>query len=267
MRRRPLALGLVALALAAGCGASKTSGTQSLGTDYAAILKASAAKTTGATSSKISLTSTTKVSGQSISLSGEGAFAYAQKEGTFDLTIAGIGGQPPTKIAERITGGNLYLTLPGQTSFYKLSLTDLVGTSLANSGNPTSSLSTLLGVTGPVTKVGSEKIRGTSTTHYSGTVDIAKALKQLSGLTADIIKNTFSKAKVTTLPFDAYVDDQGRLRRLVQNITLAIKGEQAVVMTTVDLYDFGTKVTVEVPPADQVKDGASLLSAFKNGAG
>ena len=54
---------------------------------------------------------------------------------------------------------------------------------------------------------------------------------------------------------------------MVQNITLTIKDQKAVVKSTIDLYDFGTKVSVVVPPADQIKDGASLVSAFKSAAG
>ena len=37
--------------------------------------------------------------------------------------------------------------------------------------------------------------------------------------------------------------------------------------TTLELFDFGTKVVVQVPAADKIKDGAPLLKALKGAAG
>jgi hypothetical protein len=262
MRRLTLGLAALVLASATGCGG----GTQTLNTDYAAVLRATAAKTAAASSSRMSLATKTKVSGQNVSFSGDGAFSYTTKEGTFTFTIGGVPGAPTTKLVELITRGSLYVQVPGQPGFYKLALADLVGTSLAESSDPTYSLQTLAGVEG-VTKVGTDTVRGAKTTHYKGTIDTDKALAELDGFVKDLAASAFSKSDLKKLPFDAWVDDQGRMRKLVQNVTITVQGQKADVESTIELYDFGTKVSVTPPPASEVHDGAAILDALKAAAG
>jgi hypothetical protein len=264
--RRALALGLVALTLAAGCGAGSTKTTQTLDNDYAAVLRATASKTTGSGSSKLDMVIDTVAGAQHIKVTATGAFAYAGNLGRMDLTLGGIPGRAATVLQMRITGGNLYMQLPGQPGFYRISLSDLVGTSLADSSNPTSTLSTLAGVSNGVTKVGSDTVRGAAVTHYKGTIDLNKALAQLTGPVKKTVETLLAKSKVATVPFDAYLDGQGRMRKLVEHVQITVQGKQADVTTTIELYDFGTKVSVVAPPADQIKDGSALLAAFKNGA-
>lgn len=260
--RRVSLIPVVALALVAGCGgAGKSSG--STGGSYADQIRSAAVKASSTGSSKLALTSTTMVQGQAVTFNGAGAFDYTKKTGTIDLHVGGLGSKGAT-IAERITGGDLYLALPmTPNSFYKLKLADLSGTSLAAGSDPTSSFGSLAGVTDSVTKVGTEQLRGEQTTHYKGTVDVQKAVASLTGVAKDLVLKSLVANGVTTLPFDAYLDGQGRLRKFMQHVVLTVKGQQTDSTTTVELYDFGTKVDVTAPPASQVKDGAPLLAALK----
>jgi len=171
------------------------------------------------------------------------------------------------EIEERITGGNLYLKVPGQVGFFKLALADLVGTQLAQSSNPGSSAELLKAIGDSVKKVGTEPIRGVTTTHYSGTVTVADAAAKLKGGIASLGLKKLQDSGVTEIPVEVYLDDQGRLRRLTENVTVVIKGVAAQVATRMDFYDFGTKVDVQTPPADQVKDGSALLKALKSQLG
>lgn len=265
--RRTLALAVSVLALVAGCGEGAKAPAGSLSADPVAVLRATAAKTAAAGSSKLALANRTTIAGSAVTFSGEGSFAYGAREGEFTFTIGGAPGMPATTLTERITGGALYLQLAGQPGFYKIALADLVGTSLAETSDPTSSLQALAGVSDGVEKVGTEKLRGTPTTHYRGTIDVAKALAQLQGLAKQLAQSTLSKSGVKLLPFDAYVDDQGRMRKMVQNLTLTIKGQQATVQTSIEMYDFGTAVSVELPPAAEIHDGTPLLQALKSAEG
>lgn len=266
MNPRHVAAGLLALTLAAGCGGSAK---ESLSTDVGAQLRAAASKTATSGSSKLQLTSTTLVGGQQVTFDGTGAFDYASKVGSIVLHIAGLGaGSGGVTLAERITGGNLYLQLPNAPgTFYKLALSDLVGTSLADGSDPSSSFSALSGVSGPITKVGTETVRGTATTHYRGSIDVQKALAKASPIAAAAIRKNLVGHGVTTLPFDAYLDGQGRLRKYVQHVAVTAQGQKVDSTTTVELYDFGTKVSVTAPPAAQVKDGSAILAAIKAQAG
>lgn len=261
--RRTSVIALTALTLVAGCGSSGGSAGKS--SDFAGVLRDSATKTAASGSSKISLTSTTTAQGQTVTFDGTGAFDYGTKAGMLDLHVGGLGaGATGATIGERITGGFLYIKLPNAPqSYYKLKLTDIVGTSLANGSDPSSSFGALAGVSDDVTKVGEETLRGTKTTHYKGTIDVQKALDKAQGPQKDLIQKGLVANGVKTLPFDAYVDEQGRIHKYVQKVALTLKGQKADSTTTIELYDFGTKVDVTAPPASQVKDGAPLLKALK----
>lgn len=257
MRRLTLTA-FAGLVLVAGCGASSGSA------DYAGQLRSAASKTNSSGSSRLQLTSSTTVQGQHVLITGIGAFDYSSNQGMIDLHLAGAAGGKGVTIAERITGGNLFLALPNAPgSFYKIKLSDAAGTSLASGTDPSSSLSTLAGVSNSVTKVGTETLRGTATTHYRGTIDVKKALTKLTGANHDLVQKSLLANGVTVLPFDAYLDGQGRLRKFVQHVSVTSKGQKAESTSTVELYDFGTKVVVLEPPAAQVKDGAPLLAALK----
>jgi hypothetical protein len=101
---------------------------------------------------------------------------------------------------------------------------------------------------------GSERIRGVQTTHYAFNIDFKKlahdnkAFKQLEQATGSV-----------SAPAEAWIDAQGRVRRLV--VTMSLGGQLATPMTmtmTEDLYDFGVRTNVTPPSDDLVVDLSSL---------
>lgn len=267
--RRLTVTAVLGLTLVAGCGSSSGSPAGTSGgpaaanpAAYAALIKSAGSKTASAGSSKLALESATSTGGQNVKFDGTGEFDYGAKTGRFEITT-GTGAQAQ-KITELITGGFLYLQAGNDLkSYYKLKLSDLVGTTLAQGADPTSSFNTLNGVTDSVTKVGEEKVRGDHTTHYKGTIDVQKSLASAGAAEKAIIQKSFVDNGVTSLPFEAYLDDQGRIRKFVEDVNLTVKGTMAHSVTTLELYDFGSKVTVAAPPAAIVKDGAPLIAALK----
>ena len=142
---------------------------------------------------------------------------------------------------------------------------------LGSQTDPTKALAYLEKVSNDVRAVGSEQVRGVDTTHYTATLDLGKAIdadnsvlppgvrdnmKELAGLFGDI-------------PADVWIDGDGRLRRMTLQLDLgemfrgldpsaAAGSDHFVITETVDLFDFGTPVHVEAPPADQVTRMPSL---------
>ena len=252
--------------LAAGCGGGKAS----VSTDPVAAGRTAGDKVVGAGTSRFVLTSKTRIGSQKVTITGDGLFDFGAKTGSLDfkLDAGGQGGD----IQERITGGNLYLSLPKMPGiFYKLALADVGGTSLGSSTDPSASFAALKGVSNGVQRVGSEAQRGEPTTHYKGTIDVQKALASSSGLAKDLLQQGLASSGLTTLPFEAYIDSAGRLRKYVQAVQLPgsakTGGKPIDSTTTVELFDFGTKVDVQVPPLAKTKDGAPLLRALKAGPG
>jgi hypothetical protein len=128
-------------------------------------------------------------------------------------------------------------------------------------GDPTTGLQFLRGISGAITKVGAEAVRGEPTTHYRAIVDpIKAAINAPDGLEAyiqQLVKALGSK------PIDAWVDSQGRVRRIRLTLGLSAIDASSPIKSmdvTTEFYEFGTPVSVTVPPADQVFDLTKLFS-------
>jgi hypothetical protein len=116
----------------------------------------------------------------------------------------------------------------------------------------------LLLASGDVKKVGTEKVRGVNTTHYSGTVDVADLAGKNSNLTASQLaglKKQLTQAGVTTETVDIWVDGQDLLVKKVE------KGEMSTGRYTQTAYysDYGVKVSATRPPASDTEDFKELL--------
>jgi hypothetical protein len=255
---RLLVVPLVAV-LAAACGGAQTLSTVE-------VIRAAATTTSQQKTSKMEFGSTTTLGTQRVTLTGVGAFDYTSRNGSMTVEIPGAGGG---QLLERVVNGVAYIQLPtAKDTFYSLKLADIAGTSFGASTDPTSSLQGLQGVSSDVRKVGSEKVRGVSTTHYKGTYDVRAALAKLTGPTKDALSRALGSSNVSAVPFEAYIDKQRRLRRFVQQFAVTQTGGLKVTtLTTLDLYEFGTPINVTAPPASQVKDGAPLLDALKSVGG
>jgi hypothetical protein len=251
----PVAVALLAVS-ACGSGGSTTDSLSP-----AAAVRAAADKgTTG--SSKLDLKITTTSAGADVTFDGTGAFAYSGSDVTGSMVLT-VGSR---SIDEKITGGYLYLQVPGQP-YYKLKLDDLVGTSLAGSSNPGSAAELLAAIGDSATKVGTETIKGEKTTHYRGEISLADATAKVKGAFAKAAVQKLVESGVRKIPVDVYLDSMGRLRRLTEDVSLTAQGALNKVVTQIDFYDFGTTVSVTPPPADQVKDGASFLKQLKGAVG
>ena len=63
----------------------------------------------------------------------------------------------------------------------------------------------------------------------------------------------------STVPVDIWVGEDGLVRRLTQRLRLNVQGGPSAIEQRFELYDFGAKVEVVVPDADDVADLTDLL--------
>ncbi|MGQ4387785.1 hypothetical protein [Streptomyces sp. SAS_270] len=118
----------------------------------------------------------------------------------------------------------------------------------------------LLLASGDVKKVGDEQVRGESTTHYSGKVNVADLATKNSNLTesqlADL-KKQLTQAGVTTETVDIWVNGDDLLVKKVE------KGELAsgTMSSTAYYSDYGVKVSAEEPPAGDTADFKELMKS------
>jgi hypothetical protein len=244
---------------AAACGHGSDSVTQTL--KPAAVVRAAAVTTSQQHSSRLVIASTSVVGAVTVNMTGEGAFDYVKHTGHLSMTLPGGAGT----LDEILLGDTMYLKIPAQgAAYYTLPLKDVTGTQLGSSADPTASLQALIAISDDVKTLEKVTVRGAETTHYSGTYDLKRASEQVHGLAKRMLQTLLTSGTTTTVPFDAYVDPQGRLRKLVQNLTTTspkLGGQTITVKSTIELYDFGLAVNVQKPAA--TRDGSALLAALK----
>ena len=275
MKRLVALLPLLALLLAGvGCGAKDV---------LAVDPVAQAASRTAATgSSRVELTMNMRVAGQSVAMSGAGAFAYGAPRGflTFELSMPELG---EVTMELRMVGSKLYMRMPAQFRQALPSGKEWMGIDLAQSleqaglgsldftrqQDPAQMLRYLRAASSDVTEAGYDEVRGIQTTRYVGHLDLHKALE--AGLdelgVSDAEREQARKGMQamldqvgsTKVPFEVFIDEQGLLRRLTMTMSMTIENERLEMSMEMDYFDFGVRVEVPAPPAASVYDATQAL--------
>ncbi len=299
-RLRHSLLALLALALAvaaAGCGGGQSGGTVALPVldDLTPVADA----TGRADSARFEMQFELQMQGfdSPFGFSATGAFDTPAKKaeitmdlGSFAELMNGVagsfGGDAPPELADsskwkldlRLDGTVAYMRLPflaselpSGKSWVRIDLAEaarLQGAdfgefqSLAKGGDPRETLEYLRSVSGKVTHVGTEEIRGVPTSHYFAVLDWQKAvaaaarqanepglLDQLQGLGGSI----------QNIPVDVWVDGDNLVRRMTMDFSVSSPDQQqAKASMSMELFDYGEPVTIEAPPAGDVVDSSAL---------
>jgi hypothetical protein len=280
---RLLAVTAVLVALA-GCGSDGTSSAPN--EQEANTLAAAFDKTNDAGTSRMTFAATIRAEGKRVDFSGEGVFDYARARGrlaydmtelgTVDAELAGIG-----KMAMVFDGPVFYMHLSGLQSelpkgkkWVKIDLrragasagADLGGLSQL-SQSPAQQLQYLRAASNEIEERGQERIRGVETTRYRALVDLRKAIelqveqappKFRDAMRKDALK-AIEQTGVDEIPLDVWIDAAGLPRRMTLAFDLTAAGESGNLEMTMELFDFGTKVSTSTPPAGQVLDVTAFV--------
>jgi hypothetical protein len=254
--RRLLLAPLAAALLLTGCGDSGSPAATDTLTPAEAIAQVGQ-KTTEAGSSRFAMTTKVVAGGQDVEITGEGAFSLDGKKGQLSMTIPGAGA-----VEVRILDGLAYMQVPQAPGWYSISMDKLAGSSLGSSTDPTSSLQQLSAASTDLKEVGTATVRGEETTHYTGILDLEKAAASVTGPARKQLEKGLEAMTDKTAPFDAYLDSEGRMRKLTQRLEISQQGQSGTVDVTVEFFDFGVAVDVVAPPKAEVQDGTQLLGGF-----
>jgi hypothetical protein len=261
---------VAAAAVTAGCG-----GGSAISLDPVA---AAATKTQQAGAARLrltlSLSSPQLQGGKAVRLTGAGAIDGTSGELTIDLSslagstgIAAPAGTSMQEVSLREDGdyvvyvelAALAAHLPDGKHWVKLDISKLgksagvdLGKLLSGSQfQPSDVLSMLEAEGAKVTNLGSATVDGTAATHYRVTIDVAKAL-QAKGLTSPLLAGV--AAQLPTVPADVWIGRDGLVHRIRISLGLA----RSHVGLTIDLYDYGTHVSITAPPSSDVYDATQL---------
>jgi hypothetical protein len=133
---------------------------------------------------------------------------------------------------------------------------DLDALMSANQADPSQALKMLMASSG-ARVTGFETVRGVQTTHYAFHIDFKRLLHDNKAL-----RQLREAAGADSIPAEAWIDKQGRVRRLTVNMSIGAQYGTGMSMTiTEDLYDFGVKAHVVAPPDSLVTDISKLTGS------
>ena len=265
MRRLALAFAVLLALAAPACGGSDPAAEQA--SPDAIVLAASKTNETG--SYKADVSATMDIAGQSIDMSGTGAFDSAQQRGemSYAMNLNGVDVDMEMVFAYPV----VYTKLPPESgqlpdgkTWMKMDLEKLgqqAGLDLgqmmqAGQTDPSQGLEFLRGVS-DVQAVGDEEVRGVETTHYTGVVELATLGEEHPELKPSI-DQLVEKSGISRVPVEVWIDEDGFVRRMKQTLEGGGSGLPLNMTMTTDLYDFGTDVSVKEPPADEVVEFSEL---------
>lgn len=286
---RKLTLALLAPLLVTGACAHEADSTQVLtGATAVAALRAAPDAATDAGSARFEMTVALHSPDGSFEVVSTGAYSGDQMAMEMDLgaALAGLGApgdeplpdgfDEPMQIV--IDGTTAYLRIPmlqgltGTSGWLSATPEELAaaGGSLGvtgGTGDPSHLLDTLRGIAGDVDEVGPDEVRGVATTRYRATVDLGQAIDQAPEAQREDLRTMLDQlgSDVASIPVEVWVDADGLARRFVMDFgdlaaqTMGVDGSATL---TLELFDYGEDVAIEVPDPSEVTPIGGLLGSF-----
>ena len=248
LRLSVLAVSAGVAATAAGCSAPPVS----VASDPVAAVRNAAAVSQKIHTAKVATTVTMTVGGADRKFTGLGEFDFDRQVGAIILQTP----RSSTPLDEIVTPTRLYLRESAADAKWKwVDATRLPDGDLISAGytSPVFDFALLRGVDGDgVHYVGQDKVRDTDVAHYTGTLDLTASADQADNpIKGELLAASHSFAE-KTVPFDAYLDKQGKVRRVVAHFSFPAQAPEkgmVQIAATTDLFDLDQPVTVVTPPA------------------
>jgi hypothetical protein len=246
-------------------------------------------------SGRMEMTMSMTFEGQTIELNATGAFAGTQAQIEMDFgamleALEGAAGEEappgfdePMQIV--VDGATMYMRWPflsmmaGGTEWMSVSAeemglaSDSLGTGWAATNNPAQMLEMLRGISsGDIEELGDEEIRGTDTTGYAVTIDLAKAAEQMPDDFRAAFEQSLEDLSVTTMPMDVWLGDDGLVRRIsldaMEMLTdTAGAAELESGQLTMDFFDYGADVEIAIPDASEVTPFTEVMGGLGGAMG
>jgi hypothetical protein len=254
----------VLMACATGCSGSGATLDDARAADPVGTLRRAADILEDAGSSKASTSMEMATGGTRVTIRGEGVYDYREQLGRLKVMLpqdpAGTSEHRP--ITELLAPGALFMKNRGAgvpaDKWVRVDTATLSDGNLVTGGatDPLAAAEVLRG-TRTATYVGTTELAGTEVRHYRGTADLATAAKDASGANKGVLAAAAKGFATAAVPFDVYLDDQGRIRKIRHRFSF-VNGQQqgtvAVASTTL-LYDFGIATDVRLPAARDIYAG------------
>ncbi|MFD3326382.1 hypothetical protein [Streptomyces sp. NPDC058701] len=257
-----LAVGVsLAVVVTGGCGGPARGSDDAPPADPGAVVRGAADVLTRSGSARARTAMEMATGGTRVTIRGEGGVDFKNRMGRLLVMLpADVKGKADHRpITELLVPGALYMKNRGAgvpaDKWVRVDTTTLADGNLVTGGatDPLVAAELLRGAR-EVTYVGETEVAGTRVRHYRGTTDIARAAGSASAGVRGALEAAAKGFSKDAVPFDAYLDAEGRLRKVRHRFTYVNNGVIDVSSTTL-LYGFGTPVTVVLPPSGDIYAG------------
>ncbi|MFE4373490.1 hypothetical protein ACFRMN_35685 [Streptomyces sp. NPDC056835] len=265
-RRRGVAFAVVTMAgvvaTTAGCsGSGGAAADERPGSDPAAVRRAADALLASG-SSKASTSMEMAAGGTRVTIRGEGGYDFGKRMGRLRVVLpkepAGASEHRP--ITELLSPGALYMKNRGAgvpaDKWVRVDSTTLEDGNLVTGGatDPLTAAE-LLRAARNVTFVDELDLAGVRVWHYKGVTHIGRAAQAASSYARGALGAAAKGFGEDAVPFDAYLDEAGRLRKVRHRFSYVNQGRTVAVASTTLLYAFGERVSVGLPPQGDIFAG------------
>ncbi|ARI53253.1 MULTISPECIES: hypothetical protein [Streptomyces] len=207
----------------------------------------------------------TAAGGTRVTIRGQGVYDFRTQTGRLKVVLPtdAAGADDHRPITELLAPGALYMKNRGagvpDDKWVRIDTTALKDGNLLTGGvTDPMAAAELLRDAGDVTYVGKSELAGVTVHHYRGVADLGRAARAASPQSRGALSAAAKGFSRDAVPFDAYLDDAGRLRKVRHRFTFATEGQEAAEVTVVStllLYGFGAPVAVKLPDEDDIYTG------------
>lgn len=258
--------GAVALAVVAGlvgttsgCGGSRAAAEGGRGGDPGdAVRGAADAVVRAGSAGRVRTAMEMAAGGTRVTLHGDGGYDFRGRRGTLRLMLpTGPSGQQEHRpMVEVFVPGSLFMKNRGAGvpagKWVRIETAGLADGNLVTNGatDPQAAVELLRGASGVAYLAETDGLR-----HYRGVTDLGRAARaaapELRGALGAAAKGFFRKG----VPFDAYLDPVGRVRKVRYQFAFVNDGKAVAVTSTTSLEAFGRPVRIVLPPAKDIYAG------------
>ena len=253
------------------------------------VLQAAPDAVADAGTGKLEMIMEMTVMGETVELVASGAYDADARQMSMSMDIgamfeqlaAGTGEEIPVELGDGVMemvsdGDTIYMRsslfemFAGTRGWLSMSAEDLgvdaesLGLGAATS-DPTKILEALRGVTGEPEVVGQEEVDGVATTHYRATMSLADAVAEVPErhrAEVEAALEQLGEVGDAEMPVDVWIDGDDLPRRMTLDMGAAfgaIAGEDAAATMTIDLFDYGQPVDIEIPSPDEVTPFSEVM--------
>ncbi|WP_030250461.1 MULTISPECIES: hypothetical protein [unclassified Streptomyces] len=249
---------------AGGCAGGDAVAGDSGGGNAVAVLHRAADRLVEAGSSKARTSMEMATGGTRVTIRGAGVYDYRKRMGKLRVLLPQdpAGATEHRPITELLTPGALFMKNRGAgvppDKWVRVETRSLSDGNLVTGGatDPFAAAEVLRG-TRSARFVGRTEVAGTGVRHYRGTADLGDAAKKASDGNKTSLNAAARGFATAEVPFDAYLDDEGRVRKVRHRFSF-VGGQQkspVAVSSTTLLYDFGAPARVRLPHDDDIYAG------------